>query len=332
MTPEPHPKLHALFDRTRHFRHAKHLQARELLLQERDWATLTILQSYRVLDTATLRKLVNNTQSEEHQVNELKFQRRLRMLWRAEYLERPREALYLKLIGQEKCLLWALGRKGYAALAPKLGLSLDNYQARRHKQLNEDIKAQTLAHNLGLNKFRACIELATTNHPTVKLLSWSHQNLKAMITPPQHQLTLFKVPEKTLALIPDGLLALEHITEPPPNRSFHFIEYDNSTTPLTRWTYKKGLGYAEYHRQDLQSKLRGLKTFNILIIAPTPTRKDNLREAIANWLAHAKHKGTTYPDLWLFADKTMYDLEQPQSVLGTIWQAATSDEKRSLLD
>ncbi len=332
MTLSLHPKLPALFDRTRHFHHAKHTQPRELSLQERDWATLTILHRYRVLDTATWRKLVNATQPPEKQVGELKFQRRLRLLWRAAYLERPKEALYLKLIGQENHLLWAAGRRGYEVLAPKLGLPLDNYQARRQKQLNADIKTPTLAHNLGLNKFRACIELATTTHPALKLLTWSGQNLKATLTPPSHQLTLFKVPEKTLALIPDGLLGLEHSTEPPPNRSFYFIEYDNGTTPLTRWTYKKGLGYAEYHRQDLSSKLRGFKTFNVLIIAPTPTRKDNLRAAIANWLAHAKHNGTTYPDLWLFSDKTLYDLESPQSVLGPIWQSATSEEKRSLLD
>ncbi len=302
------------------------------MLQERDWATLTILHRYRVLDTATLRKLLNATQPPDKQVGELKFQRRLRLLWRhGEYLERPREALYLKITGQENHLLWAIGRRGYEVLAPKLGLPLDNYQARRQKQLNADIKAATLAHNLGLNKFRACIELATTDHPALTLLTWSSQNLKATLTPPAHQLTLFKVPEKTLALIPDGLLGLAHSTEPPPNRSFYFIEYDNGTSPLSRFVLKKGLGYAEYHRQDLSSKLRGFKTFNVLIIAPTPTRRDNLRVAIATWLTHAKHNGTTYPDLWLFSDKTRYDLDHPETILGPIWQTVEG-EVHSLLE
>ncbi len=324
---------HPLFDRTRHFRHAKHPTLHpQLLLQERDWHILETVQRYRVIDTNTLGKLLSHQGSDDALI------KRLRKLWRAEYLDRPKEALYLRLIGQEPCLLWAIARKGYAALAPRLGLPLDNYQARRQKQLNDDIKAATLAHNLSLNKFRAAIELATRAHDQIRLVFWNqHQLKKISVTPPQPQLTLFNVPEHTVTLIPDALFALEFFHEPSPHnpaekaKAHFYVEYDNATTPLSRFVLKKGLGYGQHFSTDLSA--RAFKFFQVLIVASTPTRKDNLRAAIATWLAQAKHKGTAYPEtLWLFSDKTMYDLESPQSVLGSIWQSATSAETRSLLD
>lgn len=283
------------------------------------------MYEYRVIDTDTLKKLI------DHQASDFTLWRRLRGLFRKSYLDRPREAAYLRFLGEEKCLLWAIGRRGYEALAPRLGLPLN--RARKQPELNSTIRASTLAHNLGLNKFRACIEISTRAHDKVSLHFWKQRTLKTIsVTPPEPQLRLFHTPEKTITLLPDALFALHFHQSPPPNKAHWFVEWDNGTTPTRRWTLKKGLGYAVYFSKNLSQEDYGFGTFQVLIVAPSPQRKESLRQAIRDFLEETKRRGTCYPDLWLFTDRGMYSLDEPLSVLDTIWQTATSDQKRSLLD
>jgi len=347
---QPQTKVHALFNRTRAFGHAKRKEWPEpaIQLQEDDKALLALVHRYRILDTKTLRQLVRvlvKGESAQETVKltpsgtaskaaEVAFATRLRQLWRSYHLDRPPEQLYLKITGVEPHLLWALGRKGYELLAPELALAVDHYRARRMTQKNSEIKASTLAHDLGSNKARACIELATHGHALVRLIYWSTQGTKFTLIPPEHQLRLFKAAsEKRLTVVPDGLYGLEHLNEPPPNRAHFYWEFDNGTTPLPRWTLKKGLGYGEYFRQGLCSRQRAFKSFTVLLVAPTPARKESMRTSIARWLQDARHAGSEYPpNLWWFTDRTQYTLDRPASVLAPIWQTASGEERHSLLE
>ena len=340
---QPLTKVHALFNRTRAFGHAKGKAWPEpaIQLQDDDKALLALVHRYRVLDTKTLRHLwrvlVKGAPAQEtvkltpsgtaSKAQEVAFAKRLRQLWRGHYLDRPPEQLYLKITGVEPHLLWALGRKGHALIAPELALSSDHYQARRMTQKNSEIKASTLAHDLGSNKARACIELATHGHALVRLIYWSTQGIKFTLIPPEHQLRLFKAAqEKRLTVVPDGLFGLEHLNEPSPNRAHFYWEFDRGTTPLPRWTLKKGLGYGQFFSQGLCARQRAFNSFTVLLVAPTPARKESMRKSIARWLQDAQHAGAVYPpNLWWFTDRTQYTLDRPASVLEPIWQTINGD-------
>lgn len=302
-----------------------------IVLQERDYTILETVWRYHLLDTYTLSKLIGHTASDRV------LRRRLLLLWVNEFLERPRDAHVLRLTGTESHSIVVVGRQGYYTLAPRLGLPLDNYQARRQRQLAQEVKWLFMAHRLGLNRFHATLELATKAHEYLRLLSWTEEGLNVSIRDiPERQLRLFPgdAPAKVLRLVPDGLVGLEHSQEPPGrNRSFYFVEFDNGTSPLTgRFLTKKGLAYAEYHRQGLSSQLRGFRDFNTLVIVPGPTRARNMMNAFRKWLNDATHAGMAYPpDLWWFTDKTRYDLDHPETILGPIWQTVEG-EARSLLD
>lgn len=324
--PSQQLRLPKLYDRDASFSRTKKKEIPHVELTKRDTKILIILWLYRILDFETLKFLLHFTGSN------YTLWHRLRRLFQAGFIDRPKEAIVFGRIGGPRVLL-ALGRKGYEVVAPILDLPTDNHQAKQMTQKNNEIKFFYIAHALGLNRFHATLELACENHEHVNLAYWTQQNLKVRITPPSSQISLFRIPEKTIALISDALFTLQFPNEPSPNKTHYYVEFDNGSTPLSRWKLKKGLGYAEYDRQKLQSKFQGFKTFQVLIIAPTPERKHNMRKEIAEWLHTAKRRGTTYsPELWLFTDKTQYSLSNPQTLLeAPIWQTATDDTSYSLL-
>jgi hypothetical protein len=286
---------HALFNRAYRFAHTKPgsklVQAGRLT--ERDRLILRALWEFRVLPTSTLYQRV----ALEHPTSKGAFWRVLRRLWRAEYLDRIPE-VYLRVIGVESNVLWAIGKRGYEYLAPELGLPIDT--ARRVPEWNAAIKPLFLKHRINLNKFLICLTCALHQHERVTLHLESAQRLVV----------------QDVVIIPDAQLALVH----PDGAARFAIESDESTTPLARWARSKAWGYAEYWRAHPTAP------FVVLIIAPTPARCDHLREAVARFCQAMAAQGITYPPLWRFTDRSHYSLERPETILERIWLGPEPEE------
>lgn len=329
------PRLSARYDRTRYFAHHKRDPEREAgpVITSRDRLLLRLVHGYRVLDTKTLGLLSH------FDTDESTFNRRLRKLWRTGFLDRCAEAEYLKFKHIEPCLVWALGPRGYEVLAvdPDLKLPLDHRrQNLRMTQKNVEIKPSTLLHDLGNNKARACIELGAEEHPFLRLVYWKSrpEDITFKVQVPEHQLRLLQSSQKMISVRPDGSFCLQHITESEPNRAHYFWEWDRGSADLTRWLLKKGFGYGELWRTGLCSRLRGFNFFNILNIAQTEARRDNMRKAVEKWLQKAKQQGFEYPpSLWLFAEAKHFRTEAPRAALEErIWFSVGQEKPVSLLE
>jgi hypothetical protein len=293
--------LPALYDRNYRFSHARSDSKPALVgrLTPRDRLIVRTAFDFRALSTSLLHQAV----SREFPTSKSAFWRVLRRLWRSGYLDRIPE-VYLRVIGVESNVLWAIGPNGYELLAPELGLPVE--RARRVTAWNVSLAPWFLRHRLDTNAF--VIGLLCALH--------RHEQVRVQLQPPE----LLEIGEAVV--IPDARLDLVHED----GIARFMVEVDEATTPVARWLRSKAWGYSEYWRAH------PTEPFVVLTIAPTPGRRDRLRTAVARFLNEAAAKGTTYPaELWAFTDRTLYD-DEPASILADIWYGVRGMQRRSLLD
>jgi hypothetical protein len=329
------PRVHAWYDRNRYFaHHKKDAHPVQPVYTPRDNLLLKILLSYRVLDSKSLFLLAR------FDADKSAFYRRCRKLFRAGILDRCEQADYLNYRHLEPGVVWALGPEGYKLLSqdPDLNLPLDHRrQDERWTQKNTEIKPSNLLHDLTSNRGRAAIELATYAHPRVRLLYWQSrpEDLAFKVPVPERQISLLKIPQKVVTVKPDGSFGLHHITEQEPNQAHFYWEWDRGSTELDgRWLWKKGFGYGELYRTGLCSRLRGFNFFNALNIAPSETRRENMRKTVDSWLHKAKHQGFEYPpNLWLFSEAQHFRVDEPRAAVeARIWWSVGEEKPVSLLE
>lgn len=325
--PRRSPKL---YDRQQWFRHAKRKKVTEPLITPRDARLLLLLYAYRVLTTDLIARLLS------FQGHESTLQRRLRVLFKAGFIDRCQEGEYLRFVKREKCVVYGLGKRGYEYLAhahPELDLATDNRQASRLLQMNREIRAMTLAHDLGVNRFRAAVDVSLHQAAGARLIFWRTHGIAFKVKAEERQLRLFKVKDtKLVSVIPDGLFGVEHTTEPAgDNRAYFYLEYDRGTVPLKRWGLKKCFAYARY-AQGQCSRERGFATFQTLNIAPTQERMAHMQAFLVSFLEEAQRRKESYEeDMWLFTHTGRYDPARPDTVLDAIWETV-SGARYSLLD
>lgn len=294
-----------------------------LVLQERDIQILDLVYTYRFIDTFTLGLLLH------HQGSAWALQGRLQKLYDHHYLDRPHRQLALKVIGEERFLIYALGREGAKVLATKYGEPLEKL---RWTQKNNEVGDVHLKHTLGVARLRAALRLAipddapsegSEDYTRPYLLPWKQgEDIKARVMLPGR-----RDEDEAFILTPDGFFGLQK-PKAPPNRSWFFLEYERSSN-LKRFLRAKGMAYRALWKEKLQEKLFGIRGFRVLVIAQTERKKDMLRQRIRKWLATV----TDHPSaMWLFTSEERYQLHQPESILSPIWQAAGEDQLVSLLE
>jgi Replication-relaxation len=268
-----------------------------VVLTPRDRTILALLDFYKVLSTRQLLALLNLS----HMTSRSALYRRLRQLWRARVLSRPRIAgLLLRMTQETPDLVWSLGPKGRLAL----GLPPERYA--KHPR-DEELSFLFARHQFHLAEFLSAVVLACHQHARVRL---------ALERPQQWTV-------QDVVVIPDGQFALTHLDGSGTAR--FAVELDQGSVPLNRWIVSKGWGYAEYYRTHQQP-------FVVLVIAPTPGRRDTLRGKVARFLAEAAAKGTFYPEaLWAFTDRAAYDPARPETLLAPIWLPARAGKPVSIL-
>lgn len=293
-------------------------------VQERDERTFDLLYEYRFLDTQMLGLLL------DHQGSDWALQSRLRRLFDHAYIDRPAKQLVLLVAGESEHGVHALGRKGAQILAERRGLTL---APRRWTQKNNEVGDIHLQHVLGVNRFRICLRLAMPRSaPREGAADCSHRYFLPWIQEEELKIKVL-LPDKSgqehpWTLAPDGFFGIQH-PQPPPNRSYFFLEYERGNPGFRRFVRAKCFAYRAYRKSRVHEEHLGIKGFRVLVITQTRRKMDTLRRYIRQALSKESHPPWA---LWLFTSEDHYNLEKPESVLKPIWVTANDDRPLSLVE
>lgn len=277
-----------------------------IVIQPRDTEIMKAVADYRFLDTKHIAALLG--------IGIWALRRRLKFLFHHGFLDRPKaQAFYFR---PQKDLIYALGKKGF--------LHLRQVYPERHGQLewqvkylndekSPDTQAFYLRHTLMVANFRAALDLALKNRPGSKLVSWQQgYEIKEYV----------RVSGEKLSVAPDGFFTIED-----KNELMHFfLEADRSTMTLERF-FRKMAAYWQWKREDGHKKRLGIKNFRVLTLTISDERKNNLK--LISRQADARKEGSTM--FWFACDKH-YDFDNPESVLGPIWQTPKDESRHYLLE
>ena len=92
--------------------------------------------------------------------------------------------------------------------------------------------------------------------------------------------------DEILARAPDALFGLHYLDRPEGrNRTYFFLETDRATMPVQRANvrqtsfFRKMTAYYETWKQDLHTRMYGIKKFRVLTVTSSPERVENLIRA-----------------------------------------------------
>jgi hypothetical protein len=119
-----------------------------------------------------------------------------------------------------------------------------------------------------------------------------------------------------IPIIPDGLFALEKdgIVD------YYFLEADRGTMPILS-IRKKMLGYMQFFRKGLHTKLFNIPHFRVLFVTTTLYRRDQARSALRE-IGHC-------PNMFLFG---LWNNVTRENILGSIWLTCRKETLFSILD
>jgi hypothetical protein len=267
----------------------KRSSAPALELTERDVAILQALERYRFLTTEHLQAL---TVTESRQG----LTRRLRELYDARYVDRPRAQMLTMAYAEKRPMVYALGNAGAELLANRFQMRLpDIYWTEKNRR----VKEKFVEHTLGIADFMVAIELACRARGNIRLLT--------------HEDVLARAPERTrrkrhpfrwqtrinwggewhnIAIVPDAVFGL-HYTDRPEgkNRAYFMVEIDRGTMPITRRDIsqssfaRKLHSYADSYERKLHTELYGIKNFRVLTVTTSDERIETMQAAYQSEIA-----------------------------------------------
>jgi hypothetical protein len=328
-------------------------QQHRLKLQERDKHLIRLVYEYGFIDSFTLSLLAPDEDYQpaphrrktaqgngekgvqrEQQRKEKAIGVRLKALYNHHFLERPPRQWTLRVASTDaidRYLVYGLGREGGRLLAAEEGESLEKV---RWAQRSREVSELHLEHTLGITRFRAALRTVipgsapftgNTDHSQPYLLPWRQgEDIKAHVTLP---LPRPHAEEEKFVLTPDGFFGIQ-TPEPPPNRSFFFLEYERNSN-LKRFLRAKGMAYRALWKQDVHEARFGIKGFRVAVIAQTERKKETLRQIIREWLATVTDHSS---EMWIFTSEEHYTIQRPASILEPMWQTASDDRLLSLFD
>jgi DNA-binding Lrp family transcriptional regulator len=283
-------------------------------LTKRDRDILRLIHRHRFLRSHQIMALLGGSTQQ--------ISRRLKLLYRHGYLERPRAQLDYYHQGGSKHIVYGLGNKAGALLNQELGVVVRTVS---WNEKNHAVGRVFLEHALLVSDIMVSLELACRKHDGIRLIYEAQLALRSEPQPFQ-----WRVKSRDgikLGVIPDRVFALEYRDQnAEPQRVHFFLEADRGTMPVTRRTLsqtsfaRKLLAYEATWTQKIHQRHLGIHRFRVLTVTTSSMRVNSLLEACSQ--LQSGH------GLFLFADRTVLE----QDPFSAVWRRGKSSGTTGILD
>jgi hypothetical protein len=282
-------------------------------LTERDLDIIRQVHRHRFLRSSHIISLVGGSPQQ--------ILRRLKLLYRHGYLERPRSQLNYYHKGGSRHMVYGLGSKSgdvlkEAGVAPA---------KRRIGEKNRAVEKIFLNHEVFVSDIMVAIDLACRK-AGIRIFYGEEMKLPERLRRNKQPFRWrVNVNGTKLTVFPDRVFALESKDR---RQAYFFLEADRGTMPVTR----KGLSQTSFRRkllayeatwnQNIHLTRLGFNRFRVLTVTTSAGRVKSIIEACLQ--LKSGH------GLFLFANRTI--LDEPDKILLTIWQTGRVGETTTLLE
>lgn len=258
-----------------------------IVITERDKAVLTKVAEYRLMSTEQLHRLCFPSLN--------RARKRLLQLQQHGYLKRIVRPIRM---GEGSSMyLHLLTKKARTILPDNINIT---------KKRSSSIFPY---HSIGINDFRACLELSIRELKNISVNSWQ-QGKELLIK------TAFKdkgIP-KQIPIIPDAYFTIKH-----EQRIFHyFLEIDRGTADLKRIALKCRAYLNLWQEKAFENQYK-IYSFRVLFVTRSEKRLSNMLEQLQK-LKHLYQR----LDIILIGSSETYSLTQPKRIFETIWRTLDS--------
>jgi len=287
-------------------------------LQERDIQIMRLVYEFRFLDSDQIKAVIDGS----NQV----ILRRLQRLFHHGFLDRPRAQQALYPVNGPQKMVYALGDRGADLLAEKFGVDRGKI---KWNEKNKEVGDPHIKHTLMVSNFRICLELGLRDMPNVNLLFWRREN-------PQQLKDQFYIRDKRgrktrAVIVPDSFFAINDtrskVKKGIKSKMYFFLEADQSTMTNERFLKKMRAYWHWGIKEKRHIKKFSITAFRVLTITKTEQRKENLRKITKK----ADESQTGSPMFWFTSEKN-YAMQNPETILGPIWQTPKDDSFHSILE
>ncbi|MFQ5853136.1 MAG: replication-relaxation family protein [Candidatus Binatia bacterium] len=288
----------------------------------RDLKILRLVYDYRWVSTRQVKAIFGSSRHLDW---------RLQWLYHRGFLDRPRKSEYNYLRGRYSYRSLPLAVTDEAAqLLAEQGLVKTKRRRFYFNQNNRDTKAQYIWHQLRVSESCFCLLLALGNREDARLVaSLSGEKVRHQVAWEYSQQGLWRETYRAedQLIRPDRFLILEsNHRDPDRPQAYYFLEYETMSRRPSVFQ-NKVRAYEEYHRIFIREREQagpfGMDNMRVLVVTPTETDSDKLREYTAK-------AGIELPRLFYFTSEKRYTLDQPDGILWC-WTNALGEEDQSLL-
>ncbi|MEJ8563282.1 replication-relaxation family protein [Yoonia sp. GPGPB17] len=259
------------------FRRSK---AATIQLTERDITILRALEQHRFLTTDHLLALTGGTSRQG-------LTRRLRELYDAKYIDRPRAQMMALAYADKRPMIYALGNEGAELLSNRFQMALpDVYWTEKNRR----VKEKFVEHTLGISDFMVSLETACRDAGNIRIitkddmLTASPEATRRKRHPVRWQTRIhWNNQWHDVAIVPDIIFGL-HYTDRPEgkNKAYFMVEIDRGTMPITRRDIRqtsfarKLHSYADTFERKLHVEHFGIKNFRVLTVTTSKERVETM--------------------------------------------------------
>ena len=281
------------------FRRSK---ANSLQLTKRDVDILLALEKHRFLTTDHLMVLTGTTSKQG-------ITRRLRELFDAKYVDRPRAQMHAMAYSEKRPMVYALGNVGADLLSNRFQMRLpDIYWTEKNRR----VKEKFVEHTLGIADFMVAMEIECREAGNKRIISRD----EILANAPEHtrrKRDPFRWQTRInwnnewhdIAIVPDAVSGIEYTDKPEgKNKAYFFVEIDRGTMPILRRDIRqtsfarKMHSYSDTFERKLHTENFGIKNFRVLTVTTSKERIDTMIGAFKSEVADVVPAG-----LFLFRDK-----------------------------
>lgn len=294
-------------------------------LTDRDRLIINSVHRFRFLTTDQL-QIITGT------VGRRAFNRRLKELFDAKFLDRPKLQHSLYSHASKRPTVHALGNAGAKLVEEVSGIAMP--PSVRWTDKNAKVKKpEFILHTLGVADCIISLEKACGAFP--EALSYIPQESVLLLSPARPgAISRLSMPTSyrwwtngeriTRSTVPDALFAFRDERGEKGRKALLFLEYDGNTMPVVRRTasqssiVQKMLGYAAARDMGLHKKLFGYSNFRVLFVTrDSDQRIANMQAAWERYVSAEIPAGA-----FLFAD---YERLLAHSPFGDVWTNAKGE-------
>jgi hypothetical protein len=289
-------------------------------LMPRDLEILQAVAGFGVIQSSQLERLLPGSPQ--------RLRRRLKLLFNAGYLARPRSQVAAMIAGKgSAAMAYTLTRRGAALVPGESGVTW----------YTQDGELSQLLHRLAITEFLVSMTVGCreSEHlefvPSHAVIASSPAETRAASIPDRWQVSVrYNGTSQSLHLRADGLFAVRHrelrAAGRPSDKHF-FLEIDKGTMPITRPALsqssilRKLLAYGATFRAEIHKSRFAMTNMRVLFVTETPERASHMVDAYKAHAAHAAPAG-----LFLFTDRV--SLAAVPTILSTTWLDGEGRERR----